>query len=594
MGIKASIGTGGVFPLSETPRTKRPEEVLGQPPIANHDSFRDYAGENVPPGHQVIQEHVTSGFGLLFADRASAEAYMGGPIVTAPLGTISKQRPDGSMKHRVIMDLRLNHVNDTVSMPERQVLPTAFSHALDMTELAAGLGPNQAVNTLVLDVRDAFMGIPLAAEEMAYNACQLDLSVKRGRPAIIPEEAWTGTFVVWGVLGFGGRPNPLVFARAISFAARSAQALLRTSAKCTQGSAQAAPGRLQMYVDDPTLAVAGSASECELAVDLVLLWWRALGLPLAWSKGVYSSTEHTWIGANFRTVAAPVPHTIVTVPPQFAAALHLSLEPFARDHGSVSQTQVNQTLGRVARLAYIVPPVRPYVAALWAAVCASERARAEGKREAPPGRFASRRFNHAASWLRCLLQPASPDDQGMFPLEQHVVASVPPLGADAPRIHVDASPWGGGAAVQDSSGRFTQFFALTWPQALAEKLEVEIGMPSGQTTWEYLVVLLALILWHPEFPKGVRIFGDNLGALQGALHLRGRAGLSKITRELSWRKARHQWRFSVGHLPTEANLTADALSRLTAPEGSERKLLPASVSAATRRELDVMAVWQCT
>jgi len=148
--------------------------------------------------------------------------------------------------------------------------------------------------------------------------------------------------------------------------------------------------------------------------------------------------------------------------------------------------------------------------------------------------------------------------------------------------------------VQDSSGSFTQYFALTWPQALAEKLEVEIGMPSGQTTWEYLVVLLTLIFWHPEFPKGVRIFGDNLGALQGALHLRGRAGLSKITRELSWRKARHQWRFSVGHLPTEANLTADALSRLTAPEGSERKQLPASVSAATRRELDVMAVWQCT
>ena len=38
MGIKASIGTGGVFPLSETPRTKRPEEVIGQPPPSHSKS----------------------------------------------------------------------------------------------------------------------------------------------------------------------------------------------------------------------------------------------------------------------------------------------------------------------------------------------------------------------------------------------------------------------------------------------------------------------------------------------------------------------------------------------------------------------------
>ena len=209
MGIRPSIGSGGgVFPQSETPRAKWPEDVLGQTPTAIRDSFRDYAGENVPPGHQVIQEHVTSGFGLLFRDRAAAEAYMQGQVVTAPLGTISKQRPDGSMKHRVIMDLRLNQVDDTVSMPERQVLPTAFSHALDMTELAEGLEDDQAVRTLVLDVRDAFMGIPLAAAEMAFNACQLELTVTCSRPAIVSEEVWIGTFVVWGMLGFGGRPNP--------------------------------------------------------------------------------------------------------------------------------------------------------------------------------------------------------------------------------------------------------------------------------------------------------------------------------------------------------------------------------------------------
>ena len=63
------------------------------------------------------------------------------------------------------------------------------------------------------------------------------------------------------------------------------------------------------------------------------------------------------------------------------------------------------------------------------------------------------------------------------------------------------------------------------------------------------------------------IVGDNTGSLQDALSLKGTGALNTLAMELSWRKARRGWHFQVGHLPSEANDIADALSRLS--EGYE-------------------------
>ena len=91
--------------------------------------------------------------------------------------------------------------------------------------------------------------------------------------------------------------------------------------------------------------------------------------------------------------------------------------------------------------------------------------------------------------------------------------------------------------------------------------------------------------WGADFSSnGLRLLGDNLAALNGALSLRGRGGLSQITKEMSWRKVRFQRRFAAGHLPSEHNHLADALSRLHAPEGSERKSFPSELRHASVRE----------
>ena len=67
--------------------------------------------------------------------------------------------------------------------------------------------------TLILDLKDAFMSIPLARQERRFNCANAGFPMTRGRDTLYEDEPEEGTFVVWRVLGFGGKPNPLVFSR---------------------------------------------------------------------------------------------------------------------------------------------------------------------------------------------------------------------------------------------------------------------------------------------------------------------------------------------------------------------------------------------
>jgi hypothetical protein len=112
--------------------------------------------------------------------------------------------------------------------------------------------------------------------------------------------------------------------------------------------------------------------------------------------------------------------------------------------------------------------------------------------------------------------------------------------------------------------------------------------------WEYMVIWLALEVWGDRFRcEGLAILGDNIASLSGALALKGKSGLSRITRELAWRKVRRGWRYACGHLPAEHNGLADALSRLTAPSGNSKQF-PASLTASAPRQFpDPEDLWVC-
>ena len=260
MGITAEIPPGGLFPLHESKPTVLPEdlELLLREP-GNHPSFDKLHGEAVAPGGQLMQDQVEQGFGVLYRDRERAKEALGGPVVPAPLGNIAKQKSDGSWKHRLIQDLRRNGVNDTVQLHERQVLPRPIDHARGVAKLCRHNKDSDNIKVLVLDFKNAFMTMPLAAGERRFNCAEIPAGIKRKRDVVEEGEAESGTLVAWRVLGFGGKPNPLVYSRLASFLMRTAQALVGSPTHRRHYGDKMAMCRGQLYVDDPIWALRGSA-----------------------------------------------------------------------------------------------------------------------------------------------------------------------------------------------------------------------------------------------------------------------------------------------------------------------------------------------
>ena len=111
MGITKTIEAGGLFPAAAGTADLTVEELDALTRTSsNHPSFAQKFEDDLPPGVQLMQEYVAKGFGRVFVDTAAASAFYGREVHPAPMGTVSKQKEDGSWKHRPIQDLRKNKV----------------------------------------------------------------------------------------------------------------------------------------------------------------------------------------------------------------------------------------------------------------------------------------------------------------------------------------------------------------------------------------------------------------------------------------------------------------------------------------------------
>ncbi|CAK0906332.1 unnamed protein product, partial [Prorocentrum cordatum] len=353
MGIMRQITPGGHFPLAESPRTMNPDELAAQPFAftANHPSFEDNYGEGEPPTLELIRGYLSKECADTFPDEAAAEARLG-PIFPAPLGNVQKVKKDGAVKNRIIQDLKANSVNLTSSTHERVVLPRGVDRGVDLALLAerAARVAGGVVKVLVLDFNDAFMSVPLHEQERRFNVAVLKE----------PPSSTHGRVIVWRVLGFGGKSNPLVYCRFASAVARSSQGLVPASC-----------GRLQLRVDDPAFSFAGTGADAQLNADVVLAWWLALGLGLAWSKGIFASGPHRWIGIDFE-VTDGVTH--MSIPAEFLEETMSLLEVFAQRGGVAPMSKARSLVGKAARIAQVVPDATPFAGSLSAALAAAESA----------------------------------------------------------------------------------------------------------------------------------------------------------------------------------------------------------------------------
>ena len=99
-------------------------------------------------------------------------------------------------------------------------------------------------------------------------------------------------------------------------------------------------------------------------------------------------------------------------------------------------------------------------------------------------------------------------------------------------------------------------------------------------------MLVALRLWADTWLKGrvrVRVRGDSVAMLAAVMHMKAAAGGSTIliAREVALDVAESAYSPDVGgHLPGDANVTADALSRRWDPDAGEWRL-PLALAGAT-------------
>ena len=240
MGILEPITPGNLFPICPSPaEADALDGTLWTK--GNHPSFgTPYGEDNAVPGLEVLDGYYTKGYAARYSSMFEAEK-IHGDILISPLGNLTKNKPDGSLKHRIIQDLRRGGANLLAALFERIVLPRPNDHGWDLynlwKEIATGeLSEEASVWSLIVDFEDAFMSTGTLPSEQKYTAAQVD-----------DPSSPTGIYVyVWYTLGFGGKTFPLVYARPASFASRTAQALLDPKR-----------ARLQLYVDDPVLSLYG-------------------------------------------------------------------------------------------------------------------------------------------------------------------------------------------------------------------------------------------------------------------------------------------------------------------------------------------------
>ena len=91
-------------------------------------------------------------------------------IVMNRLALISKLKPDGAWKHRLVWDLRRSGVNMAILQCELVILPRLLDLVRDVRQIASESTPTFLMGT---DVTEAFHQVPLHPSEQAFTVASV-------------------------------------------------------------------------------------------------------------------------------------------------------------------------------------------------------------------------------------------------------------------------------------------------------------------------------------------------------------------------------------------------------------------------------------
>ena len=196
------------------------------------EEFVNYTGvDDNTDVADILEAREDSGCLIGFDDVDSVRSYLGAEPQLSKIGAVIKEKKNSSgkitRKTRIILEQ--SRVSTRSKRTHRSTLPRA-THAISGALGLMATTDGSQVYLLVADVQDAFWLIPLAWEERRYFVAKF-----RGR------------YLVFLRTAQGSRAAPITWAAIAALVARCVQSIF-----CTPHGHEA---RLQMYVDDPLLAL---------------------------------------------------------------------------------------------------------------------------------------------------------------------------------------------------------------------------------------------------------------------------------------------------------------------------------------------------
>ena len=185
LGILNAVAPTGIFPTvpEASPNPEQIQDLASLP-----QGWVNYRSSEDEPiiTDSILQSMVSKQWATCCDTWDHLVSELGSDQITLnKLALVSKQKPDGTWKHRVVWDLRRSQVNASVRQGERVVLPRLLDVVNDICHLARA-SPDSTISMLGTHIADAFHQVPLDPSEWRFTVA-----------------SFQGRFYVFRVLVFG-------------------------------------------------------------------------------------------------------------------------------------------------------------------------------------------------------------------------------------------------------------------------------------------------------------------------------------------------------------------------------------------------------
>ena len=552
LGIAKPIpNSNGIFPPAEEVEGDHDPgpELVSQLGLENYSSMEEHREEAL----KELKRYEEKEFARVVSAEELVQRFPSHGTISR-LALILKAKDDGSVKSRIILDLRRSGGNSRCKVPERVTLPRVSDVVDSLVWLRGHQGDLQTALTVAgykdtspkqvslvsIDLEDAFCHWGVHKDELC-NAIA---------PHVDPDK-----LVVFVALLFGYKSAPLLMGRLSAAVGCLLQSMVRPFEM-----------QLQVYVDDVLGAVAGPAGHRYKLVSMILYTLSALGVRVSLKKGE-QGPRIKWIGVTFE-VNFPENVTL-GIPQKMIEEVYTVLETISK-RGMVGFKELRSVTGRLSWIAGILPRLRWAVSMFYGTLYAvlredpsieEKRAADRTDKRTKKRLIPVKRLGIAVTWLKFVLEDSRKLTIRRIPLDVNKTRWA---------ITTDASPQGLGGILlgqlgpADSAFQVMDAFEAKITRAEAELLGIEHKEASGQAILECLAVVRALKLFGYLFAKHrVLIRSDSTVALGMASKLASNTPtINWLAAEISLLLEKQQvLELIPHHIPGKWNVEADWLSR---------------------------------